>query len=79
MMVLFRFEMILGNAQTSTMVRIKLYELLSTFIRLEQAKINTALAEQKHLMSCILSDFNRFQNNSIMLTVLSQLVKNITV
>ena len=35
MMVLFRFEMILGNAHTSTMVRIKLYELLSTFIKLE--------------------------------------------
>ena len=44
--VIYRFEMILGNADTSTMIRVKLYELLSTFIRLDQKEINTALAEQ---------------------------------
>jgi len=33
--VVFRFQMILGNADTSTLIRVKLYELLSTFIKLD--------------------------------------------
>jgi len=33
--VVFRFQMILGNADTSTFIRVKLYELLSTFIKLD--------------------------------------------
>lgn len=43
--VLFRFEMILSNADTSTIIRVKLYELLSILIRLDYKEINEALAK----------------------------------
>jgi hypothetical protein len=43
--VLFRFEMILSSADTSTIIRVKLYELLSILIRLDYKEINEALAK----------------------------------
>jgi hypothetical protein len=70
--------MILGNADTSTLIRVKLYELLSTFLKLDQQPINDALADQENLVSCIVNDFDSFENNSIVLSILSQVVEDIT-
>ena len=76
--VVFRFEMILSNADTQTLIRVKLYELLSTFLKLDQQPINEAFADQESLLSCIINDFDRFENNSVMLSILSRVVEDIT-
>jgi hypothetical protein len=76
--VLFRFEMILSNADTSTIIRVKLYELLSILIRLDYKEINEALAKQEILLACIINDFDRFDNNSNVLSILVEIVEDIT-
>lgn len=70
--------MILQNADTSTMIRMKLYELLSIFIRLDYTEINQAFAEQEILLACVINDFDRYENNSCILAILVEIIEDIT-
>ena len=70
--------MILSNADTQTLMRVKLYELLLIFIRMDYEQINKALAEQEILLACIINDFDRYDNNSSVLTILAEIVEVIT-
>ena len=76
--VVYKCEQILSNTDTSTLIRVRLYELISTIIKLDFQMVNEAFAEEATLMACVVNDFDRYQSNSVMLTILMQLVEEVT-
>ena len=70
--------MILYLDETQTITRIKIYELLKTLIRLDNAAIDQEIAQQSNILQCIINDIEKFDSNSLMLSVLFELVKEIT-
>lgn len=76
--ILYRLDLILIDPDTSTLIRVKLYELLSTFVKLDKQTINDALASEEHLLACVINDFERYENNSVVLKILAKLVEELT-
>ena len=76
--IIFRFEMILYLDQTQTITRIKIYELLTTLIRLDNQSIDEELAQQSNIIQCVVNDIEKFDSNSNVLSVLFELVNEIT-
>ena len=77
--ILFRFEMLLAQEETSTITRIKIYELLTMMLRLECRDIDLEIAtNQKVILQYLISDIQRFDSNSNVLSVLFSLVEVIS-
>ena len=77
--ILFRFDMLLAQRETSTITRIKIYELLAMMLRLQNRDINLEIARnQKVILQYLVSDIERFDSNSNVLSVLFNLVEVIT-
>lgn len=71
------FEELLGENETQTPVRIKLYELLTVLVELDDDMINDALT-QTGLLALAIADFEKFDTNSNMLLVLAKLFTRVT-
>lgn len=77
--ILFRFEMLLAQAETSTITRIKIYELLTMMLRLKCREIDLEIAtNQKVILQYLINDIEHFDSNSNVLSVLFNLVEVIT-
>ena len=76
---MFRFEMILYLDETQTMTRVKIYELLSILVSLDNEQIHSEIAEQTNLLQCILTDIEKFDSNSTILSVLFNLVTKLVI
>ena len=77
--ILFRFEMLLAQAETSTITRIKIYELLTMMLRLKCQDIDVEIAtNQKIILQYLINDIEHFDSNSNVLSVLFNLVEVIT-
>ena len=77
--ILFRFDMLLAQRETSTITRIKIYELLAMMLRLQNRDINLEIARnQKVILQYLVNDIERFDSNSNVLSVLFNLVEVIT-
>ena len=59
---------------TTTIIRVKLYELLRIFIKLDYKLINTVIWEQANLFECIVNDYEANDSNSNVLVVLNRLI-----
>ena len=71
--------MILYLDETQTMTRVKIYELLSILVSLDNVQIHSEIAEQTNLLQCILSDIEKFDSNSTVLSVLFNLVTKLVI
>lgn len=77
--ILFRFEMLIAQRETSTITRIKIYELLTMILRLRNRDINLEIAtSQKIILQYLINDIERFDTNSNVLSVLFNLVETIS-
>ena len=71
--------MLLAQRETSTITRIKIYELLAMMLRLQNRDINLEIARnQKVILQYLVNDIERFDSNSNVLSVLFNLVEVIT-
>jgi hypothetical protein len=77
-MFVAKFEGLLSNPETKTCVRIRLYQLIATFIELDDEVISTAFSELPNLIQYIIQDYNRYERNSTMLLMLNRVLKAIT-
>ena len=59
-------------------VKLALYKLLNTFIDLNYSMITEAIAQMPSFVSKMVSDYERFDNNSVMLLTLNQIFISIT-
>ena len=77
-MFVAKFEGLLSNPETKTCVRIRLFQLIATFIELDDEVISTAFSELPNLIQYIIQDYNRYERNSTMLLMLNRVLKAIT-
>ena len=61
------------------MTRIKVYELLSVLVSLDNVAIYSEITQQTSLLQCVLNDIERFDNNSNMLKVLFEIITKMTI
>ena len=67
--------MLLALDETSTITRIKIYELLNMILRLQNRDINNEIAvNQKVILQHLINDIERYDMNSNVLTILFNLV-----
>lgn len=77
-MFVAKFEGLLSKPETKTCVRMRLYQLIATFIELDDAVISTAFSELSGLLQYIIQDYDRYERNSTMLLMLNRVLKAIT-
>jgi hypothetical protein len=71
--------MLLGQRETLTITRIKIYELLCMLLRLHNKDIDREIAtNQKVILQYLINDIERFDTNSNVLSVLFNLIKVIS-
>lgn len=77
-MFLAKFEGLLSDSKTKTCVRIRLYQLIATFLELDDEAISNAFSELPELINYIIEDYNRYERNSTMLLMLNRVLTAIT-
>jgi hypothetical protein len=70
------FESVLCQPIIPTMVKVKLYELLSALIQMDNSAILTNIYKSK-ILNFIIIDYDKFENNSNLLILLNSTVKSI--
>lgn len=70
------FESVLCQPIIPTMVKVKLYELLSALIQMDDSAILTNIYKSK-ILNFIIIDYDKFENNSNLLILLNSTVKSI--
>ena len=71
--------MLLSQNETLTITRIKIYELLSMILRLQNKDIDREIAtNQKVILQYLINDIERFDTNSNVLSVLFHLIEVIS-
>ena len=60
-------------------MRLTLYKLLNTFIELDYSMITESIAMMPSFVARMVTDYEKFDNNSVMLNTLNLTFKSITV